>query len=98
MAVRIAINISDRFVDGPEEATFAIRKLIRPRAVIPSHANEIATTGGVVNPGTRTAQFIELLGQAGRPDDGSEDIAVFVPRSGITLEFDGQARCLTGRK
>jgi L-ascorbate metabolism protein UlaG (beta-lactamase superfamily) len=88
------VNISDTFVDGPEEATFAIRNPIRPRAVIPPHANKIAT-GGVVNPGTRTAQFIELLGQAGRPDDGVEDIAVFVPRSGIALEFDGQARSRT---
>jgi hypothetical protein len=63
-----------------------------------SHANEIATTGGVVNPGTRTSRFIELIGQIGRPDDSSEDIAVFVPRSGITLEFDGQARCRAGCK
>jgi L-ascorbate metabolism protein UlaG (beta-lactamase superfamily) len=90
------INISDTFVDGPEEATFAIRNLIKPRTVIPSHANEIATTGGVVNPGTRTARFIELLRQAGHDDEGNEDIAVFVPRSGITLEFDGQARCRAG--
>ena len=89
------INISDLFVTGPEEAAHAVRNLIKPKAVIPSHANEIATTGGIVNAGTRTARFIDLLHQRGNDnnqdsaaDDGSGP-AVFVPRSGITLEFDG---------
>jgi len=92
------INISDTFVTGPEEAAFAIRNLIKPKAVIPSHANEIATTGGVVNPGTRTARFIELINRPGNDngDDGSSVVPVFVPRSGVTLEFDGQARCRVG--
>jgi len=90
------INISDTFVNGPEEAAFAIRNLIKPKAVIPSHANEIATTGGVVNPGTRTARFLELLRQPGNDNDDNQGLAVFVPRSGITLEFDGQARCPAG--
>ena len=90
------INISDTFVNGPEEAAFAIRNLIKPKTVIPSHANEIATTGGVVNPGTRTARFIELLRQPGSDNSNNESVAVLVPRSGITLEFDGQARCRAG--
>ena len=90
------INISDTFVTGPEEAAFAIRSLIRPNAVIPSHANEIATANGVVNPGTRTARFIQLLRQSGTGDDEERAPAVFVPRSGITLEFDGQAQCQSG--
>ena len=90
------INISDTFVNGPEEAAFAIRNLIKPRTAIPSHANEIATTGGVVNPGTRTARFIELLRQPGSDNSNNESVAVLVPRSGITLEFDGQARCRAG--
>ena len=92
------INISDTFVTGPEEAAFAIRHLIRPKTVIPSHANEIATTHGVVNAGTRTARFIELLhlpGNREHEDEGSGP-EVFVPRSGLTLEFDGQARCRAG--
>jgi len=52
----------------------------------------------VVNPGTRTARFIDLLHRSGNDsdDDGSSGIPVFVPRSGITLEFDGQARCRAG--
>jgi L-ascorbate metabolism protein UlaG (beta-lactamase superfamily) len=89
------INLSDTFVNGPEEAAFAIRSLIKPKAVIPSHANEIATTGGMVNAGTRTARFIDLLQRPGG-DDESSGPPVFVPRSGITLEFDGQARCRAG--
>ena len=92
------INISDTFVTGPEEAAFAIRHLIRPKTVIPSHANEIATTAGVVKAGTRTARFIELLHLPGdrEHDEEGSGPAVFVPRSGITLEFDGQARCQAG--
>jgi len=95
----VVINISDLFVTGPEEAAHAVRNLIKAKAAIPSHANEIATTGGVVNAGTRTARFIELLRQGG--DDNGDDndgrgTAVHIPRSGITMEFDGQARCRAG--
>lgn len=99
------INISDLFVTGPEEAAHAVRNLIKADAAIPSHANEVATTGGVVNAGTRTARFIELLRQRGndkRDDDdndrneGRGGTPVHVPRSGITMEFDGQARCRAG--
>ena len=94
------INISDLFVTGPEEAAHAVRNMIKAKAVIPSHVNEMATTGGVVNAGTRTARFIELLRQGG-DDDNKDDndgngTAVHVPRSGITMEFDGQARCRAG--
>jgi len=94
------INISDLFVTGPEQAVFAVKHLIRSRAVIPSHANEIATTAGVVNPGTRTAQFIELLQRRDGNENSDADErftpSVFVPRSGVTMEFDGQARCQAG--
>jgi hypothetical protein len=82
------LNISDRFVTGPQEAAFGVTRLIQPNAVIPSHANEVATTGGIVNPRTHTARFIELAG----------DIPVFVPLSGVTMEFDGNGqRPLGGR-
>jgi L-ascorbate metabolism protein UlaG (beta-lactamase superfamily) len=92
------INISDTFVTGPEEAAFAIRHLIRPKTVIPSHANEVATKAGVVQAGTRTARFIELLHAPGdrEQDEEGSGPAVFVPRSGMTLEFDGQAHCQAG--
>ncbi len=82
----VVFNIGDIFTTGPEEAAFAVTKLIQPNAVIPSHANEVATTGGVVNPGTHTARFIELVG----------DIPVSVPLSGVTMEFDGNGQRLLG--
>jgi L-ascorbate metabolism protein UlaG (beta-lactamase superfamily) len=84
----VVFNIGDIFTTGPEEAAFAVTKLIQPNAVIPSHANEVATTGGIVNPGTHTARFIELVG----------DIPVFVPLSGVTLEFDGNGQCALGKQ
>src|SRR5574341_468278 len=58
------INMGDIFSTGPEEAAFAINQLIKPNSVIPSHANEAATGGGVVQPGTKTQQFIKLVGGA----------------------------------
>jgi hypothetical protein len=60
--------------------------MIVPKAVIPSHANEVATEGGVVKPDTRTARFIELVGE----------LPVHVPLSGRTLEFNGRAKCVAG--
>jgi L-ascorbate metabolism protein UlaG (beta-lactamase superfamily) len=81
------INIGDVFTTGPEEAAFAMTHLIEPLAVIPSHANEVATESGAVKAGTRTARFIELVG-GGLP--------VYVPLSGRTMEFDGRAKCVAG--
>jgi L-ascorbate metabolism protein UlaG (beta-lactamase superfamily) len=99
----VAINISDSFVTGPPEAAFAI-SLIQPAAVIPSHVNEVATTGGVVNPGTRTDQFIKLLSELRlKHSDDERDkrgpprkVQVHVPLSGITMQFDGDAQCVSG--
>jgi L-ascorbate metabolism protein UlaG (beta-lactamase superfamily) len=79
-------NIGDIFTTGPEEAAFAINELIRPASVIPSHANEVATSGGIVNPGTKTGRFIQLV----------DDAAVYPPLSDITMEFDGRGRCVRG--
>jgi L-ascorbate metabolism protein UlaG (beta-lactamase superfamily) len=84
---RLAVfNIGDIFTTGPEEAAFAVNELIRPAAVIPSHVNEATTTNGVVNAGTKTARFIQLVNEA----------AVFPPLSGVTMEFDRHARCVAG--
>jgi len=80
------LNMGDIFSMGPEEAAFAVKKLIKPRAVIPSHANEVATVGGVVQSGTRTERFIELVERA----------RVHVPLSGVTMEFDEHGRCVAG--
>jgi L-ascorbate metabolism protein UlaG (beta-lactamase superfamily) len=68
---------------GPEEAAYAVKQLVQPTAVIASHPEEPVTTNGRVNPETRTAQFIGLLG----------DMPVYVPLSGKTMEFDGDANC-----
>jgi L-ascorbate metabolism protein UlaG (beta-lactamase superfamily) len=79
------INIGDAFTTGPEEAAFAMNNLVRPKSVIPSHANEVATSGGKVNPGSRTAQFLGLIEMPG-----------YVPLSGRTMQFDSQGHCVAG--
>jgi len=82
----VVINIGDIFTTGPEEAAFAVTQLIGPRAVIPEHANEVATAGGAVIPGTKTARFLELL----------KDTRGYLPLSGHTMEFDSEANCVAG--
>ena len=94
------INISDTFVTGPQEASFAVANLLRTNAVIPSHANEGATNRGVLNPGTRTDAFIQHVSQGLSVENTTDifinrTISVYVPLSGITLEFDGFGRCVT---
>lgn len=81
------INIGDVFSTGPEEAAFAITKLIKPKSVIPSHANEKATIGGVVQAGTKTATFIGLV---------DPRIDVHVPLSGVTMRFNSNGKCVGG--
>jgi len=80
-------HIGDLFTMGPDEAAFAVNELIRPRSVIPEHANQISTTGGAVNPGTRLERFISRV---------RENIQVHVPLSGVTMEFDGSGTCVAG--
>jgi L-ascorbate metabolism protein UlaG (beta-lactamase superfamily) len=80
------INIGDVFSMGPEEAAWAINELIKPRAVIPSHANEEATVGGKLKPGSKTETFAKLV----------KGIPVHLPLSGKTMEFDGDATCVAG--
>jgi L-ascorbate metabolism protein UlaG (beta-lactamase superfamily) len=99
----VVINISDTFVTGPEEAAFAI-SMIRPMAVIPSHANEAATTGGNLNAGTRTALFVDLVSSLDLPQFNDErdrfvparKVSAYVALSGITMQFDGDASCVAG--
>jgi L-ascorbate metabolism protein UlaG (beta-lactamase superfamily) len=71
---------------GPEEAAYAMRVLVRTASVIPSHAEEAVTVNGKLQPGTQMAQFIQLLG----------DIPAYLPLSGRTMEFDGNAQCIAG--
>jgi len=82
----VVFNIGDLFTTGPEEAAYAVNTLIRPSSVIPSHANEAATSNGNIIAGTKTARFMDLVKDAG----------VFPPLSGTVMEFDGNGRCAAG--
>jgi L-ascorbate metabolism protein UlaG (beta-lactamase superfamily) len=79
------INIGDTFTTGPREAAFVINELVKPKSVIPSHANEVATKGGKVIDGTRTAIFSKAV-----------KVPVHLPLSGRTMEFDGKGKCRSG--
>ncbi len=79
------INISDTFVTGPTEAAFVINELVKPASAIASHANEAATERGRVVPNSRTDAFIKATA-----------VPVHVPRSGVTMAFDGGGRCTAG--
>lgn len=81
----VVINIGDTFTTGPAEAAYVIDELIKPNAVIASHANEEATSGGEVLPDTRTAKFIEAT-----------EAPVYIPLSGQTMSFDAAGRCTDG--
>jgi L-ascorbate metabolism protein UlaG (beta-lactamase superfamily) len=79
------MNIGGTFSTGPQEAAWVINELVKPAAVIASHANEAATVNGEVQPDTKTAAFIEAV-----------SVPVHVPLSGRTMEFDGKASCVSG--
>jgi len=79
------MNIGDGFTTGPLEAAYVINELVRPNAVIASHANEVATKGGKVLPGTKTEAFMKAT-----------KVPVHVPLSGRTMEFDENGKCVAG--
>jgi len=81
----VVINMGDIFSLGPDEAAFAINRLLRPRTVIPSHINEAATTGGAVT-GARLKRFLDQVNES--------RTNVVIPLSGVTREFDGRGRCV----
>ncbi|KPP97627.1 MBL fold metallo-hydrolase [Marinobacter sp. HL-58] len=81
----VVMNIGDTFTTGPKEAAYVINDLIRPKAVIASHANEAATEKGKVREDTRTGEFVSL-----------SSVPVHVPLSGKTLSFDADAGCTEG--
>jgi hypothetical protein len=57
--------------------------------IIPSHANEAATTGGEVNPGTRVDRFIQQL----RIPSHDARFSVVLPVSDKKIECDGSGDC-----
>jgi L-ascorbate metabolism protein UlaG (beta-lactamase superfamily) len=79
------MNIGDGFTTGPVEAAYVINELVKPAAVIASHANEAATKGGKVLPGTKTERFQKAA-----------KVPVHVPLSGRTMEFDASGKCVGG--
>ncbi|MBI1424260.1 MAG: MBL fold metallo-hydrolase [Gammaproteobacteria bacterium] len=79
------MNIGDTYTTGPKEAAYVVNELIKPNAVIASHANEAATQHGKVIAGTRTDIFIKAT-----------HVPVHVPLSGHTMEFDQAAQCVAG--
>ncbi len=84
--VHLAVmNIGDTFTTGPREAAFVINDLVKPNAVIPSHANEQATANGGLIAGTRTDQFMQAA-----------EVPVHIPLSGKSMGFDAQGRCQSG--
>jgi L-ascorbate metabolism protein UlaG (beta-lactamase superfamily) len=84
-ATLAVMNIGDGFTTGPAEAAYVINDLVKPASVIASHANEIATSGGKVRPGTKTETFMKAV-----------SVPVHVPLSGRTMEFDGAGKCVAG--
>jgi len=81
----VVMNIGNTFTTGPTEAAFVINELVKPNAVIASHANEVATKGGKVIAGTKTDTFIKAT-----------KVPVHLPLSGRTMEFNGNGNCVSG--
>ncbi|MET0919327.1 MAG: MBL fold metallo-hydrolase, partial [Burkholderiales bacterium] len=83
------INIGDIFTTGPEEAAFAITELVRPTSASVARQRG-ATQGGMAVDGSKTARFADLVRK------GRGNVAVKLPLSGITMEFDSKGRCQSG--
>ena len=81
----VVMNIGDTYTTGPKEAAFIINELIKPNAVIASHANEVATRDGKVIAGTRTHTFVDAT-----------NVPVHLPLSGKTMEFGPDGKCVSG--
>jgi L-ascorbate metabolism protein UlaG (beta-lactamase superfamily) len=79
------MNIGDGFTTGPAEAAFVMNDLVKPNAVIASHANEVGTKGGKVVAGSKTEAFMKAV-----------KVPVHVPLSGKTMEFGGDGKCVAG--
>ncbi|MDZ7841431.1 MAG: MBL fold metallo-hydrolase [Gammaproteobacteria bacterium] len=79
----VVMNIGDTYTTGPKEAAFVVNELIKPAAVIASHANEAATRDGKVIPDTRTETFIDAA-----------EVPVHLPLSGRTLAFNADGECV----
>ncbi len=79
------MNMGNGFTTGPNEAAYVINDLVKPNAVIASHANEIGTVGGVVRQNSKTEAFVKAV-----------KVPVHIPLSGKTMEFDSNGKCAAG--
>lgn len=79
------LNIGGTFTTGPREAAYVINDLVKPAAVLASHANEVATEGGKLLPNTKTEAFIKAV-----------NVPVHLPLSGRSMAFDAEAKCVSG--
>jgi L-ascorbate metabolism protein UlaG (beta-lactamase superfamily) len=79
------INIGGTFTTGPTEAAYVVNDLLRPNAVIASHANEPGTKDGKLISGTKTEAFSNAV-----------KAPVHLPLSGRTMAFDGKGNCVSG--
>jgi L-ascorbate metabolism protein UlaG (beta-lactamase superfamily) len=84
-ATLAVMNMGDGFTTGPAESAFVINELVKPNAVIPSHANEVGTVNGKVRPGSKTEALIKAV-----------KVPVHVPLSGVVMDFDGRGKCVAG--
>ena len=75
----------ERLTGGPTEAAYVINDLVKPNAVIASHANEAGTVSGKVRAGSKTEAFVKAT-----------KVPVHVPLSGKTMEFDASGKCTAG--
>ncbi len=88
------VHGGDLFTMGPDEAAFAVKRLIKPRTVIPEHFNQVSTSGGKVIAGTRVERFIQDLNASDSDDDhDNSKPRVIVPLSGVTISCDGHGNC-----
>ena len=81
----VVINIGDNYTTGPKEAAWVVNNLIKPAAVIASHANQPSTQGGKVIEGTRVESFSKMT-----------RVPVHVPLSGHTMQFNSKGNCTDG--
>ena len=81
----VVMNMGDGFTTGPAEAAYVVNELVKPVSVIPSHANEVGTVDGKVRPDSKTEAFVKAA-----------SMAVHVPLSGRTMEFDAGGKCVAG--
>jgi len=81
----VVMNIGDVFTTGPKEAAFVVNELVKPTAVIPSHANEASTKDGKVIAGSKTDTFIKAA-----------KMPVHLPLSGRTMAFNSDGKCTSG--